>query len=79
MPDGPSASKNASCGLTATACGATASTMPQQKRVMSPRSSTGKQIRARVEPDHELAPLPLDLRGDPVAEGERRNGHPRTA
>src|SRR4051794_33489455 len=41
MPAGPSASKNASCGLTATACGATASTRPQQKRATSPRSSTG--------------------------------------
>src|SRR5437764_3288303 len=41
MPSAPSASKNASCGFTATACGATASTMPQQKRATSPRSSTG--------------------------------------
>src|SRR6266542_2124599 len=41
MPSAPSASKNASCGLTATACGATASTIPQQKRATSPRSSTG--------------------------------------
>src|SRR4051794_13450126 len=40
-PTVPSASKNASCGLTATACGATASTIPQQKRATSPRSSTG--------------------------------------
>src|SRR5947208_2746087 len=41
MPAAPRASKNASCGLTATACGATASTIPQQKRATSPRSSTG--------------------------------------
>src|SRR5690348_10196919 len=41
MPGDPSASKKASCGFTATACGATASTIPQQKRVTSPRSSTG--------------------------------------
>src|SRR5581483_5805113 len=41
MPSAPSASKNASCGLTATAYGATASTMPQQNRETSPRSSTG--------------------------------------
>src|SRR5215218_5229075 len=31
-PAAPSASKNASCGLTATACGSTASTMPRQNR-----------------------------------------------
>ena len=47
MPSAPSASKNASCGLTATAYGATASTIPRQKRATasagaSPRSSTGK-------------------------------------
>src|SRR3954453_22560078 len=41
IPAAPSASKNASWGLTATACGATASTIPQQKRATSPRSSTG--------------------------------------
>ena len=46
MPSAPSASKNASCGLTATAYGATASTMPRQKRAAasagaSPRNSTG--------------------------------------
>src|SRR4051794_41148008 len=41
-PTVPSASKNASCGLTATACGATASMIPQQKRATSPRSSTGR-------------------------------------
>src|SRR5690348_12927228 len=41
MPAGPSASKNASCGLTATAYGPTASMIPQQKRATSPRSSTG--------------------------------------
>src|SRR5262249_21083471 len=51
-PSAPSASKNASCGLTATACGATPSMIPQQKRATasaaalratwaSPRSSTG--------------------------------------
>src|SRR5918993_267608 len=46
MPSAPRASKNASWGLTATAYGATASTMPRQKRATawagaSPRSSTG--------------------------------------
>src|SRR5918996_3137213 len=47
IPSAPSASKKASWGLTATAYGATASTMPRQKRATasaggSPRSSTGK-------------------------------------
>src|SRR5581483_3108909 len=41
MPSAPRTSKKASCGLTATAWGATASTTPQQKRATSPRSSTG--------------------------------------
>src|SRR4051794_18673246 len=41
IPAAPSASKNASCGFTATACGATASMIPQQKRATSPRNSTG--------------------------------------
>src|SRR5437868_10113572 len=52
MPSAPSASKNADCGFTATAYGATASMIPQQKRAqaeaacsrpstVSPRSSTG--------------------------------------
>src|SRR4051812_19927140 len=52
MPSAPSASKNASCGLTPTAYGATASITPQQKRVhasaacarpraASPESSSG--------------------------------------
>src|SRR5919205_238433 len=53
MPSAPRASKNASCGFTPTAYGATASTSPQQKRAnacaacsrprcASPRSSTGR-------------------------------------
>src|SRR5215470_1131085 len=41
IPCAPNDSKKASCGLTATACGATASTIAQQKRATSPRSSTG--------------------------------------
>src|SRR6266566_4951501 len=41
MPAGPSTSKKASCGFTATACGATASTIPLQKRATLPRNSTG--------------------------------------
>ncbi len=36
-----------------------------------------QQIGRGIEPDDELAPLPLDLGGDPVAEGERRDGHPQ--
>src|SRR3954469_16191334 len=50
IPAGPSPSKNASCGLTATACGATASTSPQQKRAASPRSSTGSRSRRGSRP-----------------------------
>src|SRR4051794_2140925 len=50
IPAGPSASKNASCGFTATACGATASTSPQQKRATSPRSSTGSRSRRGSRP-----------------------------
>ena len=77
MPSAPSASKNASCGLTATAYGATASTMPRQKRAAglgrrSPRSSTGKQVDAGIEADAELASLALDCGGETV--GERRCG-----
>ena len=64
-PSAPSASKNASCGLTATAYGATASTIPRQKRATSAAaarpvrvaaSSTGA-VRPRIEPDDELARL----------------------
>src|SRR3954467_876932 len=35
MPSPPSTSKNASCGLTATTCGATASMIPQQNRAVA--------------------------------------------
>src|SRR4029453_14150896 len=41
MPFEPSASKKALCGFTPTACGATASMIPLQKRGTSSRSSTG--------------------------------------
>src|SRR6478609_5542420 len=43
IPPAPSASKNASCGFTATACGATASTIPQQKRATSPARRSAKE------------------------------------
>ena len=33
----------------------------------------GDQVERGIEPDDELAPLPLDSLGDPVA--ERRHGH----
>ena len=81
-PSAPSASKNAICGFTATAYGATASTIPQQKRAnasarpraprcASPRSSTGSRSSARVEADDELAPL--------AARPPRRAGRRRSA
>ena len=34
----------------------------------------GKQVGPRIEPDDELAPLPLDLLGEPVGEVGRRHG-----
>jgi hypothetical protein len=37
----------------------------------------GEEIGPRVEPHDQLAALSLDLGGDPVAEGERRDSHPR--
>src|SRR6478735_6960 len=45
-PSGPCASKKADCGFTATACSATASTMPSQKARMSPPREGG--IRAGI-------------------------------
>ena len=33
----------------------------------------GKQVGPRIEPDDELAPLPLDLLGEPVGEVGRRH------
>ena len=79
IPSAPSASKNASWGLTPTAYGATASITPQQNRVhasaasarpspVSPASSSGKQLRHGIEPDQQLAALALDRVGEPVSE-----------
>src|SRR6476469_4297850 len=57
IPPAPSASKNASCGFTATACGATASTIPQQKRATSPRSSIGSRSECGSSPTTSCARL----------------------
>jgi hypothetical protein len=68
MPGAPSASKNASWGFTATACGATASMRPQQKL-------DGQEVEARIQPDDELRLLALDLGGEAVGEGLHCDGH----
>ena len=66
-PAHPCASKNADCGFTATACCATASTMPQQNA--STLDAGGQLAGAHgVEPDDELALLALDGVGEPVCE-----------
>ena len=82
-PSAPSASKNATCGLTATTYGATASTMPRQKRSTAAAAAAPsaerlaaeldrQQVDARVEPDDELAALALDRLCDAI--GERGHG-----
>ena len=68
--------------MTATTYGATASTMPRQKRATRRRPAPGRvrvaaeldgqQVDARVEPDDELAALARDRVGEPVGEGGGR-------
>ena len=83
QPSLPSASKNATCGFTATTYGATASTIPLQNRSTAAgrrrapehglaAELDGQQVDPWIEPDDELAPLALDRLGDPI--GELGNG-----
>ena len=61
--------------MTATACGAHGVDDPAAEARDVPAELDRQQVGQRIEPDDELAALALDLDGDPVAEGERRDSH----